>query len=212
MLTVVSICFFFIKTIRSKIAICLIAQHEFQKAQGILRAVCLLAREKTGSLPDRRQFAEVLNNLACVNYLMDEYSEAFVAFTQSLDIQLSLCDDALYLGSKFSSQSSAMNVAVVRANVGFLALVSRDIPTARMAFESSLKVSLELCLRSCLSVPFLPLCLTVTLLTLDSGIAFARRSRQFSIRNGTLSNYSSFRRREGQNITGTIGLKILLNA
>ncbi|GAX17557.1 hypothetical protein FisN_18Lh207 [Fistulifera solaris] len=129
-------------TIRSKIAICLIAQNELQKAQGILRAVCLLAREKTGSLPDRRQFAEILNNLACVNYFLNGYNEAYIAFTQSLDIQLSLCDDALYLGSKFSSQSSAMNVAVVRANVGFLALVSRDIPTARMAFESSLKALL----------------------------------------------------------------------
>lgn len=146
------------------------------------------ARERTSTLPDRRQCAEILNNLACMNYILNDYKEAFAALSQSLDIQLSLSDDALYLGSKFSSQSSAMNVAVVRANVGFLALVARDIPTARIAFESSLKVRLNMMRCLCILYFYQP----NDLICPDPSTTFARCPCKFGICHGTFGHHSSF--------------------
>jgi tetratricopeptide (TPR) repeat protein len=121
------------------VAICLFALENFAKAQDTLREALLLSRGKMATLPDRRQCAEILNNLACLCYTCGEPMEAFDLFSESLEIPLAVAEDSLYLGSKFSCHSSSLNSAMVRANLGFLSLISRDLSTARLALESAVK-------------------------------------------------------------------------
>lgn len=124
-----------------KLGLCLFSLGDFEMAQETLREALLFSRNtSTSSLPDRRQMSELLNNLACLAFLTTgETVDAMNLFRESLEVQLAISEDSVYLGSKFSCQSSALNISVIRANLGFLSLVSRDFPTAKLALESASK-------------------------------------------------------------------------
>lgn len=100
-----------------------------------------MARDRLATLPDRRHCSETLNNLGCLYFRAGEAKAAISCFQESLELQMAISEDSLYVGSKFSCHSSAMSVAIVRANLGFLAVASKDLSRARIAMESSLKVS-----------------------------------------------------------------------
>lgn len=84
---------------------------------------------------------------------------------------LTISEDSLYLGSKFSCHASSLNIAVVRANLGFLSLVSRDLSTARLAFESAVKVRAAI-----ISVLFLEIIVHSLLTRADSSSLHRRKA------------------------------------
>ena len=121
---------------------CKFALQDFEEARRDLRNALVLARAKfeEDSLSCRRQLAEIINNIACLSYICDEPKHVLPLLQESLEIQMEISNHSLYIGSKFASQTSALNMTVTKANMGFLALVSRNIPQAVEFFEAAAKV------------------------------------------------------------------------
>jgi len=63
-------------------------------------------------------------------------------FRESLDVQLAVLNSTLYGGSKFSVHSTTLSVSITRGNIGFLALVLKDVSSGILALESALRVGL----------------------------------------------------------------------
>ena len=120
-------------------AVCQFARENFEAAGRDLQNALTLARGNLETLPDRRLCAEILNNLACISYMCNFHTKPTALLRESLEMQLSVSDDSLYCGSKFSCHSSALNISVTKANIGFLALVSRDTPKAIPLLQSAFR-------------------------------------------------------------------------
>lgn len=125
-----------------KCAVCQFALDDYARAQSLLEEALAVAITSKKTLADYSQVAEILNNLGCLAYMCGESGAASGLFQQSLDVQAELQSQALYTSSaKLASQSASLNIAITRANIGYLKLAVNEAWTAIKAFEASLIVS-----------------------------------------------------------------------
>eukprot|EP00536_Pseudo-nitzschia_multiseries_P013431 jgi/Psemu1/211656/e_gw1.575.13.1 len=82
--------------------------------------------------------AEILNNLGCLAYMSGQLAAASSYYRDSMDIQFGALSDSLYLGNAISGQSISLNISIARANIGFLKLVTKELPVAITALENAL--------------------------------------------------------------------------
>lgn len=120
-----------------KKAICQFALDDIVEAAKSYEECLDLAQKSAKSISDQRQIAELLNNLGCLAFLAGRPEKALELFNESFRSQGVALDHSLYAGARFSCHSSTVNMSVTRSNIGFLALLTRDIPKALEAFEYS---------------------------------------------------------------------------
>lgn len=130
-------------------ATCQFALENFPEAYALLKEALVLSRGATISLADHHLVAEILNNLGCLAYLNGQTTAALEYFEESLETQSFAAEHSLYVGSKFSSHQGSLNASITRGNIGFVALVSRNISDCLSSFESSLKVRACMVFCSC---------------------------------------------------------------
>jgi hypothetical protein len=82
--------------------------------------------------------AEILNNLGCLAYMCGQPTAANSFFRHSMDVQFGSLTDSLYGGNSTLGQSISMNISITRANIGFVKLVTKDLPVAITALENAL--------------------------------------------------------------------------
>lgn len=87
------------------------------------------------------QMAEILNNLGCLAYMCGQPVAAKAFFRDSLDVQFMALSESLYESSALIGQSISLNISITRANIGFVKLVTKDLPVAVTALENALMVS-----------------------------------------------------------------------
>lgn len=121
-----------------KYAICLYAGNEFAGAHAKLEQALVYARKNSQDLGDRMQMAEILNNLGCLAYMCGQPVVASTFFRESLDVQFAVLSHSLYLSSAAVGQSITLNISIIRANIGFVKLVTKEIPAAVAALENAL--------------------------------------------------------------------------
>jgi tetratricopeptide (TPR) repeat protein len=124
-----------------KMAMCFFALENFVKAHSTLEKAVALSRDKCVNLSDHRQFAEILNNLGCLSYMSGEIGNALQLFRESIEVQTVGSENSLYLGSKFACHSASLNLSVSKANIGFIALATRNITVSVTELESAMQVS-----------------------------------------------------------------------
>jgi len=124
-----------------KMAMCRFALSDFEASDSALREALGHCRSSLKTLADRRQLAEILNNLGCLSYMVGETGEAMKLLEESMDIQTETVNLALYAGSKFSCHTASLNSSVTKANIGLICLVMRDNALSVAAFEAALRVS-----------------------------------------------------------------------
>ena len=123
-----------------KLAICLYALDNFGEARARLEEALDYAKRSAPTIEDRIQIAEILNNLGCLSYMSGEPIEAKALFKESLDVQFTVMSESLYSGPTHSVHSVSLNISITRANIGFLKLVTKDLPVAITALEAALMV------------------------------------------------------------------------
>ena len=124
-----------------KLAVCLFALNDFGTAHAQLENALELARRNATTLEDRMQMAEILNNLGCLTYMCGQPIAASQFFKDSLDVQFEVLSESLYCDDPFTGPSISLNISVTRANIGFVKLVTKDLPVATTALEAALMVS-----------------------------------------------------------------------
>jgi hypothetical protein len=70
-----------------------------------------------------------------------QVDKALHCFEESLKAQDILVKQSIYDDYNYSTNISVLNNSITKGNLGFLALVKRDIPRSLSFLESSLKVS-----------------------------------------------------------------------
>ena len=125
----------------AKLAICLYASNELAEAHKRLVEALEFAR-KSRPTEDRMQTAEILNNLGCLAYMCGQPLAAHATFLDSLEVQFAALSESLYEGSASLGHSISLNISITRANIGFIKLVTNDLPVAVTAMENALMVSL----------------------------------------------------------------------
>lgn len=118
-----------------KKAICQFALNDLVEAAKSYEECLMLAQKSAKSISDQRQIAEILNNLACLAYLAGRPEKALELLKESWNVSGVALDHSLYAGARFSCHSSTLNMSVTRGNIGFLAILGKDIPAALEAFE-----------------------------------------------------------------------------
>ena len=122
-----------------RLAICRYALNEFAEAHaGLEEALSIAKRRRSTTLEGRLQVAEILNNLGCLAYMSGQPAAAGAYYRDSMDIQFGALSDSLYLGNATSGQSISLNISIARANIGFIKLVTKDLPVAITALENAL--------------------------------------------------------------------------
>mmetsp|Transcript_27615 Transcript_27615/g.59467 ORF Transcript_27615/g.59467 Transcript_27615/m.59467 type:complete len:500 (-) Transcript_27615:106-1605(-) len=125
-----------------RVAICRYALNEFAEAHAGLEEALMCAKKirihSKATLEDRLQMAEILNNLGCLAYMSGQPTAASSYYRESMDIQFAALSDSLYLGNAISGQSISLNISIARANIGFIKLVTKDLPIAITALENAL--------------------------------------------------------------------------
>lgn len=122
-----------------RLATCRFAMDNFADAHTNLELSLALAGSKARTTNDYSQLGEILNNLGCLSYMCGQPTKAMKLFRESLDVQLAVLNSTLYGGSKYSSHTATLNLTVTRGNIGFLALVLRDVSSGILALEAALK-------------------------------------------------------------------------
>lgn len=118
-----------------KKAICQLALDDLVEAARSYEECLALAQKSARSISDQRQIAEILNNLACLAFIAGRPEKALDLFKEAWNSQSVALDHSLYAGARFSCHSSTLNMSITRGNIGFLAILGRDIPAALQAFE-----------------------------------------------------------------------------
>lgn len=122
-----------------RLAVCRYALNEFAEAHaGLEEALACAKRRRSTTLEGRLQVAEILNNLGCLAYMSGQPTTAATYYRDSMDIQFGALSDSLYLGNATSGQSISLNISIARANIGFIKLVTKDLPVAITALENAL--------------------------------------------------------------------------
>lgn len=124
-----------------KMALCRFAVEDYAAAHAGFNDALAFVRGSANGISDHRQLAEVLNNLGCLVYMQGEVEKANDLMEKSLDVQTYISEQSLYTGSKFSCHSSALNGSVTKANVGLIALVTKDASMSITALEVAFRVS-----------------------------------------------------------------------
>lgn len=124
----------------TKTAICRFALGDYAAAYSELEETLLVAREEANTLSAFRELAEILNNLGCLSYLGGKLERGLLYFQRALEIHELVSTRSMYAGSKFACQTAALNMSVTKANIGFLSLVTRDIPQSILLFEAAARV------------------------------------------------------------------------
>ena len=123
-----------------KLATCHYALNEFAEAHAKFEQALIFARRSARSLEDRVQMAEILNNLGCLAYMCGQPGAANGFFRESLDVQFSVLSHSLYIDTALVAQSITLSISITRANIGFVKLVTKDLPVAITALENALMV------------------------------------------------------------------------
>ena len=123
-----------------KLATCHYALNEFAEAHAKFEVALEYARNEANDIDDRMQMAEILNNLGCLAYMCGQPAAANTFFRESMDVQFNLMGQSLYLCSAAVGQSISLNLSITRANIGFVKLVTSEIPVAVTALENALMV------------------------------------------------------------------------
>ena len=118
-----------------KQATCQIALGRHTEAVVILEECLTQSKEGARSISDQRQVAEICNNLGCLYYAFGNNEKAGSCFLESFQAQQIALEHSLYAGARFSCHSASLNLAVTKANMGFLALVARHHEVAIDALE-----------------------------------------------------------------------------
>jgi tetratricopeptide (TPR) repeat protein len=118
-----------------KQAICQIALGKQTEAVVILEECLTKSKKGARSISDQRQVAEICNNLGCLYYAFGNNEKAGSCFLESFQAQQIALEHSLYAGARFSCHSASLNLAVTKANMGFLALVARHHEVAIDALE-----------------------------------------------------------------------------
>lgn len=126
---------------------CRFAMEDYTEAYSDLHDALSLSRKITKSLSDYRQLAEILNNLGCLSYMGGELEKAMVFLREANKIQTIASDNSLYIGSKFSSQSVALNTSVTNGNIGFISLLLQEVTESVTILETAMRVSLVIVLQ-----------------------------------------------------------------
>lgn len=113
----------------------------FADAHTNLELALALAGSKAKTSRDYCQLGEILNNLGCLSYMCGQPTKAMRLFRESLDVQLAVLNSSLYGGADHATHSATLNASITRGNIGFLALVLKDVPNGIHALESALRVS-----------------------------------------------------------------------
>lgn len=122
-----------------RLATCRFAMDNFADAHTNLEMALALAGSKARTTNDYCQLGEILNNLGCLSYMSGQPTKAMKLFRESLDVQLAVLNSTLYGGSKFSAHSATLSISITRGNIGFLALVLKDVSSGILALESALR-------------------------------------------------------------------------
>ena len=130
-----------------KLAICLYALDDFGGAHAKLEEALNFSKRSAPTIEDRIQIAEILNNLGCLGYMCGNPIEAKAYFKESLDVQFAVMSEYLYCGPPHTMHSVSLNISITRANIGFLKLVTKDLPIAITALEAALMVRSNLITR-----------------------------------------------------------------
>jgi tetratricopeptide (TPR) repeat protein len=125
----------------SKLAICHYALNEFGEAHSRLEEALDYAGRSCQTLDDYVQVAEILNNLGCLAYMCGQPVAANAFFRDSLDVQFRNLSVSLYEPATTMGQSISLSISISRANVGFVGLVTKELPLAITALENALMVS-----------------------------------------------------------------------
>jgi len=116
--------------------------NEFSEAHAKFEEALEYSRQDAKRIEDRMQMAETLNNLGCLAYMCGQPTAASSFFRESMDVQFNLMGQSLYLCSADVGQSISLNLSITRANIGFIKLVTNELPSAVTALENALMVSL----------------------------------------------------------------------
>ena len=123
-----------------RLATCRFAMDSFADAHTSLELALSLAGSEAKTSKDYFQLGEILNNLGCLSYMCGQPTKAMRLFRESLDVQLALLNSSLYGGGKYSTHSATLNASITRGNIGFLALVLKDVTNGIHELESALRV------------------------------------------------------------------------
>jgi hypothetical protein len=96
------------------------------------------SKKSCSSLEDQVQMSEILNNLGCLAYMCGQPESAKKFFVDSMDVQFDALSESLYYRSPVMSQSISLNISIVRANIGFIKMVTKALPVAITALENAL--------------------------------------------------------------------------
>jgi Tfp pilus assembly protein PilF len=124
-------------------AVCMFALENFEGANAKMDEALGLSEGSIATLADHYLLAEILNNLGCLSYVSGQPDKAMELLEESLRVQLFASDHSLYVGSKFSSHSSSLNVSITKANIGYISLVARDLSTCVASFEDAVRVRID---------------------------------------------------------------------
>jgi tetratricopeptide (TPR) repeat protein len=121
-----------------KMAVCRYAMNEFEEAHAKLEQALAYARRSCTAIEDRMLVAEILNNLGCLAYMCGQPVAANSFYRDSMDVQFGVLSDSLYAGNATLGQTISLNISITRANIGFIKLVTKELPVAVTAFENAL--------------------------------------------------------------------------
>lgn len=133
--------FFISQSSLVKLSICFYALNEFAEAHARLEEALEYVRQCCPTLDDRVQMAEILNNLGCLAYMCGQPIAAKAFFRDSLDVQFQALSESLYESSALVGQSISLNISITRSNIGFVKLITKDLPVAVTALENALMVT-----------------------------------------------------------------------
>lgn len=98
----------------------------------------MYARRSCITIDDRMLMAEILNNLGCLAYMCGQPVAANGFYRDSMDVQFGVLSDSLYAGNATWGQTISLNISITRANIGFIKLVTKELPVAITALENAL--------------------------------------------------------------------------
>lgn len=116
--------------------------NQFSDAHKQYEEALACAKKSCSTLDDRVQIAEILNNLGYLAYMSGQPEEANNYFVHCMDVQVQALSESLYESSQIMSQSISLNVSIVRANIGFVKMVTKALPSSITALENALMVSI----------------------------------------------------------------------
>jgi hypothetical protein len=86
-------------------------------------------------------FSELQNNLGCTSYISGQVDKALFHYEEALRAQEIALSQSIYDEGNSATCITSLNNSITKGNLGFLALVKRDVPRSVQFLESSLRVS-----------------------------------------------------------------------